>query len=82
MEKLEEVKLKVIVGSNFELNAAIEKHGLQEDVSLEMQYMITSEEFGEVAKDLIDGKYENAKTEINQTVAMLIKLYWLIEKNE
>ena len=61
-----------------ELNRAILKHGLQEDVSLAEQYIITAEEFGEIAKGLCDRDLDNVKTEIEQTVAMLVKLYWLI----
>lgn len=63
-----------------ELIKAIEKHGLQEDITLFKQYTITAEEFGEIAKGLIENDLENTKEEIAQTIAMLVKLYWLIER--
>ena len=75
---LDQIRMLVNMEVDEELNKAITKHGLQEDISIEMQYMITAEEFGEIAKDLIDGTYDNGKKEIAQTIAMLIKLYWLI----
>jgi|LGVF01.2.fsa_nt_gb hypothetical protein len=82
MKNLDETRMLVNEKVDEALDAAIMKHGLQDNISIEMQYMITAEEFGEIAKDLIDGTYTNAKKEITQTMAMLIKLYWLVSQNE
>lgn len=84
MKKLDLDEIRMLVNEEVdgELTKALIKHGVQKDISLEMQYMITAEEFGEVAKDLIDKQYQGAKVEITQTIAMLIKLYWLIHIKE
>ena len=79
---LDEVRMLLNEKVDEELAKAIMKHGVQENISIEMQYMITAEEFGEIAKDLIDGNYTNAKVEIAQTMAMLIKLYWHLNNKE
>lgn len=61
-----------------ELADAIEKHGLQNGVTFEKQFMILMEEVGEVAKDLIDGKLPEAMKEIHQVLAMVYKLAAMI----
>lgn len=61
-----------------ELADAIEKHGLQNGVTFEKQFLILMEEVGEVAKDLIDGKLPEAMKEIHQVLAMIYKLAGLI----
>lgn len=81
MERLNKIWSSKHVEVYKELNLAIAKHGLQEDISIEKQYMITGEEFGEIAQAINDGDFDNAQKEINQTIAMLIKLSWLLDKN-
>ena len=79
---LDEIRMLVNKEVDSELSAAILKHGLQKDVSLEKQLGYVTEEYLEVVRDINDGKYDNCKVEITQTMAMLIKLYWLIHNRE
>jgi|LGVF01.2.fsa_nt_gb hypothetical protein len=65
-----------------ELTKAIAKHGEQLDISLAEQFLILSEEYGEVAMSLLDKDYANCKIEIAQVIAMCYRLYFLIENME
>lgn len=76
---LDETRILVNTQVNEELLKAIEKHGIQKDIGLDKQFVIFAEEFGEVAMALLKEDYENAREEINQTIAMAIKLRWLID---
>lgn len=62
-----------------ELNKAILKHGLQREITPEMQMVIIMEELGEVAHALQE-RGDNLILEIDQTLAMLVKLRWLINE--
>ena len=64
--------------SDIELKAAIDKHGLQENIGIDFQYLILIEEIGEIAKAIIEKDYKNAREEIAQSIAMLKKLWWYI----
>ena len=75
-----DIHAKVSLHALTELTKAIEKWGLQSNISLADQFLILSEEVGEIAMSLLDKDYDNAQTEIYQTVAMLTKLSWLIER--
>jgi hypothetical protein len=59
---------------------AIVKHGYQEDNTLDRQYVILLEEIGEIAKAILEDNKEELKIEILQSMAMLLKLYWLVTK--
>ena len=61
-----------------EIERAIKLHGLQQDISLEKQFVILSEEIGEVAKDILENNLDNVEVEIVQSIAMLVKLYKLV----
>ena len=74
-DNIAEIEIHVIA----ELNDAIKKHGVQSNISVERQFLITAEEFGEVAMAINDGKTQEAKEEIIQTIAMLYKLYWRLD---
>ena len=63
-----------------ELAEAIEKHGLQNGVSFEKQFLILMEEIGEVAKDLIEDKLPRALKEVYQVIAMCYKLAAYIKR--
>jgi hypothetical protein len=75
-----DTRLKVNRQAYTELRNAIDKWGLQENISLAEQFLILSEEYGEISMALLDKDYANAKVEICQTIAMLYRLYFLIEK--
>jgi NTP pyrophosphatase (non-canonical NTP hydrolase) len=62
-----------------ELTKAEQKHGMQPHLTLPQQYLILMEEVGEIANAIYEQDYDNARVEIAQSMAMLIKLYWLIE---
>lgn len=62
------------------IKEAVEKHGWQIEKTIPEQFMITTEEFGEIAKDLNDMDYDKALKEILQTLAMLYKLYSYIKR--
>ena len=68
--------------AKLELDKAIAKHGLQPHLTLPQQYLILMEEIGEIANAIYEQDYENARVEIAQSIAMLTKLYWLIENKE
>jgi NTP pyrophosphatase (non-canonical NTP hydrolase) len=40
------------------------------------------EEVGEIAQAIYEQDYDNARVEIYQSIAMLVKLAWLIENKE
>jgi len=63
-----------------EVKQAVKKHTIQYNVSYEKQFLIIHEEFGEIAADLSVGEYKDSIIEIYQTIAMLIKLAWLINE--
>ncbi len=57
----------------FTMGQAVVKHGLQSDNTLAEQYVIAAEEFGEVAKAILE--YDNGLVnECFQTIAMLVKI--------
>ena len=58
-----------------EIRHAVEKHGMQEELTLEQQYVILMEEIGEVAKAILDGN--DLSIEIYQCIAMLVKLDYM-----
>jgi len=73
-------ELSLYVGK--EIYNAIDEHGLQEFISVEKQYLITAEEFGEIAHGILEKDTDNVKMEIIQTMAMLVKLFAVVERDE
>ena len=73
--KLDQINYEVQVA----LGEAISLHGMQPHLTLPQQYLILMEEIGEVANAIYEQDYDNARVEIAQSMAMLVKLYWLIE---
>ena len=65
-----------------ELRHAVDKHGLQENITLEKQLAVILEEVGEVAKAVLESDIEGLRVEIAQSIAMLIKLDWLVQERE
>lgn len=61
-----------------ELIKAIDKHGLQLDVTLFKQVTIALEELGESAKAILDDDLGHALEELAQTGAMIKKLYLMV----
>jgi len=79
---IHDTRLKVNRQAYMELDKAIAKHGLQPHLTLPQQYLILMEEIGEIANAIYEQDYDNARVEIAQSMAMLIKLFWLIETKE
>ena len=65
-----------------EIRHAVDKHGLQENISYEKQLAVILEEIGEVAKALLERDYKGLRVEIAQSIAMLVKLDWLVQERE
>ena len=63
-----------------EMERAIGIHGLQADKQLSEQFVVLSEEIGEIAKAILENDIENLQEEIVQSIAMLVKLYWLAKE--
>jgi len=78
MKELVQLLKELKLNTTNELMDAIEKHGMQQDITLFKQYTITAEEFGEIAKDIIEG--EDPTKECYQTIAMLLKIVWLYQR--
>lgn len=79
MKELVELLKELKLNTTNELMDAIEKHGMQPEKTLFEQYTIAGEEFGEIAKDILEGK--DPTKECYQTIAMILKIIWLYRRN-
>ena len=73
LKKISDIIEKLPNYITFVMGEAVLKHGLQADNTLAEQYVIAAEEFGEVAKAILE--YDSGLVnECYQTIAMLVKI--------
>ncbi len=76
--KLKETVTAYELGTIEALNHALDKHGMQSDISIDRQYVILAEEFMELTMAICNEDWTNAVEELHQVAAMSVKLLKLL----